>query len=88
MGMFEEGGGISRVRNDDPERGGGAQSDGFGRVPASNRRRSEREQTAAPTSKYQFGMFIEHIGPLIYRSLWSEMLMIASFISRSQRLNR
>ena len=31
-------------------------------------------QTATPTSKYEFGMFIEHIGPLIYRSLWSEML--------------
>jgi alpha-L-arabinofuranosidase len=32
------------------------------------------DQTGAPTSKYEFGMFIEHIGPLIYRSLWSEML--------------
>jgi alpha-N-arabinofuranosidase len=31
-------------------------------------------QTAQPVSKYEFGMFIEHIGPLIYRSLWSEML--------------
>ena len=31
-------------------------------------------KTGAPTSKYEFGMFIEHIGPLIYRSLWSEML--------------
>jgi len=31
-------------------------------------------KTSAPTSKYEFGMFIEHIGPLIYRSLWSEML--------------
>jgi alpha-N-arabinofuranosidase len=27
-----------------------------------------------PISKYQYGMFIEHIGSLIYRSLWSEML--------------
>ena len=26
-----------------------------------------------PISKYEFGMFIEHIGSLIYRSLWSEM---------------
>lgn len=34
----------------------------------------DTEQTAAPVSKYEFGMFIEHIGPLIYRSLWSEML--------------
>ncbi len=31
-------------------------------------------KTGAPTSKYELGMFIEHIGPLIYRSLWSEML--------------
>ncbi len=29
---------------------------------------------SAPISKYEFGMFIEHIGSLIYRSLWSEML--------------
>jgi len=28
----------------------------------------------APVSKYEYGMFIEHIGSLIYRSLWSEML--------------
>ena len=32
------------------------------------------QQTAEPVSKYQFGMFIEHIRTLIYRSLWSEML--------------
>lgn len=32
------------------------------------------QQTAEPVSKYEFGMFIEHIGPLIYRSLWSELL--------------
>ncbi|HEV2215266.1 MAG TPA: alpha-N-arabinofuranosidase, partial [Terracidiphilus sp.] len=32
------------------------------------------DQTAPATSKYEFGMFIEHIGPLIYRSLWAEML--------------
>ncbi len=31
-------------------------------------------KTAEPVSKYEFGMFIEHIGPLIYRSLWAEML--------------
>ena len=31
-------------------------------------------KTSAPVSKYELGMFIEHIGPLIYRSLWSEML--------------
>lgn len=32
------------------------------------------QQTADPVSKYVFGSFIEHIGPLIYRSLWDEML--------------
>jgi alpha-N-arabinofuranosidase len=32
------------------------------------------QQTAEPVPKYEFGMFIEHIGSLIYRSLWSEML--------------
>ncbi|HET7103136.1 MAG TPA: alpha-N-arabinofuranosidase, partial [Terracidiphilus sp.] len=32
------------------------------------------QHTLEPLSKYEFGMFIEHIGPLIYRSLWSEML--------------
>src|SRR6185312_5281591 len=32
------------------------------------------QKTAEPVSKYEFGMFIEHIGALIYRSLWSEML--------------
>ncbi len=31
-------------------------------------------QTAEPVSKYEFGMFIEHIRTLIYRSLWSEIL--------------
>ncbi|MFP5230071.1 MAG: alpha-L-arabinofuranosidase C-terminal domain-containing protein [Acidobacteriota bacterium] len=34
----------------------------------------DAQQTAAPVSKYEYGMFIEHIGQLIYRSLWSEML--------------
>ncbi|MGH9606573.1 MAG: alpha-N-arabinofuranosidase, partial [Terracidiphilus sp.] len=34
----------------------------------------DAQQTAPPISKYEFGMFIEHIGPLVYRSLWSEML--------------
>jgi alpha-N-arabinofuranosidase len=27
-----------------------------------------------PISPYEYGMFIEHIGSLVYRSLWSEML--------------
>jgi alpha-N-arabinofuranosidase len=34
----------------------------------------DAQQTAPAVSKYEFGMFIEHIGSLIYRSLWSEML--------------
>lgn len=34
----------------------------------------DTQKTGEPTSKYEFGMFIEHIGPLVYRSLWSEML--------------
>lgn len=34
----------------------------------------DARQTARPTSKYEFGMFIEHLGPLVYRSLWSELL--------------
>ena len=32
------------------------------------------QNTGRPTSKYEFGMFIEHLGPLVFRSLWSEML--------------
>lgn len=31
-------------------------------------------QAAAPVSQYEYGMFIEHIGSLMYRSLWAEML--------------
>ena len=34
----------------------------------------DTQQTAEPVSKYEFGMFIEHIRTLIYRSLWSEMV--------------
>lgn len=34
----------------------------------------DAQQTAQPVSPYEYGMFIEHIGTLIYRSLWSEML--------------
>lgn len=34
----------------------------------------DTRQTARPVSPYEYGMFIEHIGSLIYRSLWSEML--------------
>ncbi|MDE3200346.1 MAG: alpha-N-arabinofuranosidase, partial [Acidobacteriota bacterium] len=34
----------------------------------------DANQTAPPISKYEYGMFIEHIGPLIYHSVWAEML--------------
>ena len=34
----------------------------------------DAQQTAEPVSKYEFGMFIEHLRSLIYRSLWSEMI--------------
>ncbi len=34
----------------------------------------DTRQTTRPLSRYEYGMFIEHIGSLIYRSLWSEML--------------
>lgn len=34
----------------------------------------DTQQTADPVSKYVFGSFIEHIGSLIYRSLWAELL--------------
>jgi alpha-N-arabinofuranosidase len=31
-------------------------------------------KVSSPISPYEYGMFIEHIGSLVYRSLWSEML--------------
>ncbi len=34
----------------------------------------DTQKTAPPVSPNEYGMFIEHIGSLIYRSLWSEML--------------
>lgn len=34
----------------------------------------DAQQTAAPISEYLYGGFIEHVGTLVYRSLWSEML--------------
>ena len=34
----------------------------------------DTQQTSDPVSKYVFGSFIEHIGTLIYRSMWAEML--------------
>src|SRR3954468_14877801 len=32
------------------------------------------QQTKDPVSKYEYGMFIEHIRDTMYRSLWAEML--------------
>jgi alpha-N-arabinofuranosidase len=32
------------------------------------------QQASDPVSKYVFGSFIEHIGTLIYRSMWAELL--------------
>ena len=43
-------------------------------VPAQLTVTINAQQTAAPVSKYLFGMFIEHGGSLIYRSLWAEMI--------------
>ncbi len=34
----------------------------------------DTQQTADPVSKYVFGSFIEHIGTLIYRSMWTELI--------------
>jgi alpha-L-arabinofuranosidase len=34
----------------------------------------DASKVSTPISKYEYGMFIEHLGSLIYRSLWSEML--------------
>lgn len=34
----------------------------------------DTNHTARPISKYIYGMFIENLGSLVYRSLWSEML--------------
>jgi alpha-L-arabinofuranosidase len=34
----------------------------------------DTSKAGEPISKYEYGMFIEHLGSLIYRSLWSEML--------------
>ena len=36
--------------------------------------RIDTTRPARPTSRYEYGMFIENLGQLVYRSLWSEML--------------
>ena len=49
-------------------------------VPAQLTVTINAQQTAAPVSKYLFGMFIEHGGSLIYRSLWAEMVDDRKFL--------
>jgi len=34
----------------------------------------DASQTGVPVSRYEYGMFIEHIGNTMYSSLWAEML--------------
>jgi alpha-N-arabinofuranosidase len=36
--------------------------------------RIDAARTARPVSRYEYGMFIENLGQLVYRSLWSQML--------------
>jgi alpha-N-arabinofuranosidase len=43
-------------------------------VPATIEAQIDVSKVAPPVSKYEFGMFIENLGTLVYRSLWSEML--------------
>ncbi|MGH9468496.1 MAG: hypothetical protein ACRD1Y_14170, partial [Terriglobales bacterium] len=32
------------------------------------------DRAGRPVSRYEYGMFIENLGPLVYRTLWAEML--------------
>lgn len=32
------------------------------------------DRVGRPVSRYEYGMFIENLGPLVYRTLWAEML--------------
>jgi len=34
----------------------------------------DAQKTMAPVSKYEYGMFTEHIRDSMYRALWAEML--------------
>jgi len=52
----------------------GAAQQNAGNTPQQIKVTIDTQQTAQPVSRYEYGMFIEHIGALIYRSLWSEML--------------
>jgi len=53
---------------------GAAQQQNGAAEPPALKVNIDARQTASPVSPYEYGMFIEHIGSLIYRSLWSEML--------------
>src|SRR5271154_2082523 len=52
----------------------GAAQQNAARPPQELKVSIDTKQTARPVSPYEYGMFIEHIGSLVYRSLWSEML--------------
>jgi alpha-N-arabinofuranosidase len=52
----------------------GAAQESAATLPRELKVNIDTRQTARPVSPYEYGMFIEHIGSLIYRSLWSEML--------------
>ena len=52
----------------------GAAQQNTEKVPQELKVEIDTPQSAQPVSGYEYGMFIEHIGALIYRSLWSEML--------------
>ncbi|MGH8287430.1 MAG: hypothetical protein ACREV7_00165 [Steroidobacteraceae bacterium] len=48
--------------------------------------RIDTVRAGAPISPYEYGMFIEHIGGLVFRSLWSEMLDDRKFYYPQRRL--
>ena len=52
----------------------GAAQQNAAKAPQELKVQIDTRQTAESVSPYEYGMFIEHIGALIYRSLWSEML--------------
>jgi alpha-N-arabinofuranosidase len=52
----------------------GAAQQNAARPPQELKVSIDTKQTARPVPPYEYGMFIEHIGSLVYRSLWSEML--------------
>jgi alpha-N-arabinofuranosidase len=43
-------------------------------VPSQLKVTIDTQQTSAPVSKYIYGQFIEHIGSMMYSSVWAEML--------------